>query len=137
VSISSKPAPKPTRWSQAFWDALRERRFLLQKCDACGKFTGYPKVFCPHCYSDSLSWVEASGKGKVYTYSTVVANPPSTFLGDLPYTIAIATLEEGPRFLAQLVGVPDDKILCDLPVRIGYAGGEEPLMMPYFEKDEG
>ncbi len=135
MSVPGKPAPKPTKWSQAFWDALRERRFLLQRCTACGCFAGYPKVFCPHCYSDALTWVEASGKGRIYTYSTVVANPPSTFIGDLPYTIGIVSLEEGPRFLAQVVGVAPEEVRCDLPVRIAYSVGEDSLVMPYFERD--
>jgi uncharacterized OB-fold protein len=132
--MTERPRPVPTAWSERFWEALREDgTFLLQRCSSCGGYAGYPKVFCPHCYSDSLEWESASGRGTVYTYSTVTANPPSTFRHALPYTIAIVDLEEGPRFLTRLVNAAPEDIACGLAVRLAPERVDDQLVMPLFE----
>jgi uncharacterized protein len=131
MSASVRPLPKPTSWSEEFWAELSEGRFVLQRCTSCGRFAGYPKVFCPHCYADTLEWAPASGRGTIYTHSTVTANPPSTFLDELPYGIVIGELEEGPRFLSRLVGAGDRELACGLAVELAIeddgAGGKLPL----------
>jgi uncharacterized OB-fold protein len=126
------PRPIPTAWSEPFWEGLRRGEFLLQRCTECGRFAGYPKVFCPHCYADGLEWVPASGRGSVYTFTTVTANPPSTFLGELPYTIAIVTLEEGPRFLSRLVDVPPQDVQCGMSVQLVLRENGDGDPMPFF-----
>ena len=131
--MSAQPRPVPTDWSRRFWTALHDDGvFLLQRCDACGEFVGYPKIFCPHCYSDNLGWHVASGRGVVYTYSTVTANPPSTFLDELPYTIAIVQLDEGPRFLTRLVDVDPADVRCGMTVKVSITRLDETLSMPLF-----
>lgn len=133
TELQQRPRPVATPWSERYWEALRDGEFLLQRCSECGEYTGYPKVFCPHCYSDALEWAPASGRGTVYTFSTVTANPPSTFLDALPYTIAIVALEEGPRFLTRLVNVEPDDVRCELPVRLALERVDDELVMPLFE----
>jgi uncharacterized OB-fold protein len=132
--VSEHPRPVATDWSSQFWTSLRdEGAFLLQRCNACGRFAGYPKIFCPHCYSDDLRWHEATGRGVIYTFSTVTANPPSAFLDELPYTIAIVALDEGPRFLTRLVNVDPADVHCDMPVKLSIERVDGDLSMPLFE----
>jgi uncharacterized OB-fold protein len=129
-----KPLPVATDWSERFWTALREDGvFLLQRCRDCREYAGYPKIFCPHCYSDAVGWEPASGRGTIYTFSTVTANPPSTFLDELPYTIAIVDLEEGPRFLTRLVNVEPESVECGMPVRLAIERVDDRISMPMFE----
>jgi uncharacterized OB-fold protein len=52
-----------------------------------------------------LEWIEASGRGVVFTHTTVF----TSFYGDewepeIPYTVVLVDLEEGPRMLSRLVG---------------------------------
>jgi uncharacterized OB-fold protein len=132
--MSERPRPVSTDWSQEFWRALREdSSFLLQRCSACAEYAGYPKIFCPNCYSSDLTWAESTGRGVVYTFSTVAANPPSTFIEELPYTIAIVQLDEGPRFLTRLVGVDPVDVRCDMPVKLAIDTVDDELAMPLFE----
>lgn len=132
MSGVGRPVPLPTTWSQRFWDSLGEGQFLLQRCGDCAEYQGYPKVFCTSCYSDNLEWVESSGLGTVYTYTTIVANPPSAFAEDLPYTLAIVTLDEGPRFLARLVDVAPQDVRCDLAVELVLQQVDADHVMPAF-----
>ena len=47
--------------SEPYWAALRDGKFLLKRCSACGEHHFYPRPFCPHCWSDDVEWVEAGG----------------------------------------------------------------------------
>jgi uncharacterized OB-fold protein len=38
------------------------------------------------------------------------------FAEDVPYTYAIVELEEGPRIVSNVVGVPDDELRVDMPL---------------------
>ena len=80
-----------------------EGKFLLRKCTACGEAHCYPRTLCPFCFSDKTEWVEASGKGTIYTYSVMRRAP-------VPYAIAYVTLAEGPTMMTNIVD-------CDLDSR--------------------
>ena len=62
--------PTPDLETQPFWDACKEGRFLLKHCNACGEDHFYPRPFCPKCWSADVEWKEASGDGRLYTYSS-------------------------------------------------------------------
>jgi uncharacterized OB-fold protein len=113
------PIPVPTSWSKPFWDALEDGPFTLQRCADCGAYQGYPHVFCTSCYSDNLKWEVSGGRGIVYTHTTIMANPPSTFVDEVPYTLVIVTLEEGVRLLARfVVDGSDESVECGQPVEL-------------------
>ena len=50
-----------------------------------------------------------SGKGEVYSYTTVY-DAPEGYEGNAPYTVAIVKLEEGPMVTAQLTDVDNGKV---------------------------
>ena len=87
--------------SAPLWEAAREHRLLLQRCDACGAHQHYPRPFCLACESDALSWVEARGTGTVYSQATVHV-PLHPELSP-PYVIAVVELDEGPRLTTNIV----------------------------------
>ena len=97
----SNPETKP------FWDGCAAGKFLLSRCTKCKQAHWYPRPLCPFCFSD-CEWVEASGKGKIYTFSVMTRAPT-------PYAIGYVTLEEGPSMMTNLVD-------CDLAtLKIGQA----------------
>lgn len=97
-----------TRWSEPFWEALRQGSFAIPYCQDCDKPHFTPRRFCPHCWSDRLEYRAVSGAGTVYSFTTVRANPPSAFEDLLPYTIAIVELDEGVRMMTHILGNTDD-----------------------------
>jgi hypothetical protein len=90
------PSPGTGPDNEAFIAAAREGRFVLPWCDDCGKTHWYPRAVCPHCLSTKTHWKSASGRGTVYSYSTMQRVDP-------PYTLAYVTLDEGPTMLTNLV----------------------------------
>ena len=68
-----RPMPTPTRESKPYWDGLREGRFMLQHCAACGKVRHYPRPVCPHCFSMESIFKEAAQGGESVPKQAVAA----------------------------------------------------------------
>lgn len=93
-----------------YFDALAQGIFEIPQCCACRKFHFFPRVCCPHCGSQDLEWVAPSGKGVVYSVTIVRARQ-----GD-DYTVVLVDLEEGPRLMSRVVGVPVESVAIGMPV---------------------
>jgi uncharacterized OB-fold protein len=65
-------------------------------------------------------------KGSVYT-ETVVYSAPEAFLSDVPYQLAIVTLDDGKRVTGRILG---EEVVVDDPVQ----RVEERDGIPYFQK---
>jgi uncharacterized OB-fold protein len=85
----TKPIPVVQPWSEAFWKATKKHTLLIQKCGSCESLIFYPRKRCPDCWSTELGWQEASGRGKVYTFTVVRDMVETKFMPDLPYVLAM------------------------------------------------
>ena len=65
-----------------------------------------------------------SGKGRVYSFSTVY-DPPERFEDYVPYTVAIIELEEGPLVTARLTDVDNNSVYIDMPVEMVIRKGRD------------
>jgi len=134
----AKLVPTPNQDSRAYWDALREHRLTFQKCAKCGTIRHYPRPVCDRCYSMDVTWVDASGRGTVHSWS--VAHHPFHFglKTDVPYTLVTVDMEEGVRMQAQLRsrdGSPNRQaagIKIGTPVEVRFETVKEDLVLPYF-----
>lgn len=127
-----KPVPVVNPWGQPFWDGAREGRLLIQHCQDCHRHVFYPRVACPHCSSERLEWVEASGKGKVYSFTVVYNNAPSAFIPDVPYVVAVIELAEGVRMLSNIVQCDIDALRCEMPVQVTFEQLNDEFTLPKF-----
>src|SRR5690606_1799961 len=82
IDMTMKPVPVANPDTAPFWEACNEERFLIQECNACGKTQFYPRALCKHCNSHDLKWREASGRGKVKTFTVVNHAPSPAFKED-------------------------------------------------------
>jgi uncharacterized OB-fold protein len=130
--LSSLVAPGPTRTqlTAPFWEAARKGRLILQECDACGKSVFYPRAICPHCWSDKLHWRDASGRGRLKSYSVVHRPGHPAWGAVVPYAIGLVELEEGPTMLSQILA-PIETIAVGMPLMVQMTQvGKETL--PFF-----
>lgn len=97
---------------QVYQQALDNGRFMLQQCSDCGRFVFYPRILCKHCGSAGLKWVEASGRGTVYSTSIVRGKPGE----EDDYNVALIDLEEGPRMMSRVVDVEPEKVRIGMKV---------------------
>jgi len=118
-------SPEPTVGSEAYWEGARNGKLLLRHCTSCDRVHHYPRALCPHCFSDKLDWREASGKGKVYTYSVMRRAPE-------PYVIAYVTLDEGISMMTNIVDCDFDKVRIDQPVKVVFKPSENGQPVPMF-----
>ncbi len=134
--VYAKPVPEPSRDSKPYWEALHEGRLVIQQCAACGKLRHYPRPVCDACYSMEVTWRQASGRGRIHSW-TVVHHPfHPGFKAELPYVLATVDLAEGVRMVAQLRGVPLEEVVIDLPVEVAFERATGELTLPYFVRPE-
>jgi uncharacterized OB-fold protein len=117
-----KPLPEVRPENKPFFDALREHRFVVPRCDDCGDYNWVPYPACRSCLSENQTWTEVSGQATVYTY-TVCHRGPGAFNADVPYVIALGELTEQPRpclVLGNLVGTPIEDIRVGMPIEVAY-----------------
>ena len=100
----ARPSPKITSLSAPYWEAAAQGRLLLQKCASCGKVRHYPRMLCDACYSAQTDWVQASGRGKVHSWTVCHHAFHPSFVAELPYTLVTVDLEEGVRALGRWRG---------------------------------
>ena len=85
-------------------EALQQNRLLGLKCHACGAITVPPKISCRQCAGAELDVVELKGSGRIRTFTTVNVAAEGRE-GEVPYTIIMVELEEGPWMMGNLDGV--------------------------------
>jgi len=94
-----------TEDSEPFWRACNESRLVLRHCGQCHTVFYYPRRLCPACGSQRLGWHTASGRGTVFSFSEIhVPFAGPDWSSQLPYTVVLVDLEEGPRMLTRLIG---------------------------------
>jgi uncharacterized OB-fold protein len=118
--------------TQPFWDAARAGRLMLGRCKACGRIHYYPRPMCPHCWSQDVELTAASGRGVIYTYSTVFVNDLPPFRDELPYVAASVELEEGVRITTQIVDCPPRQLSIGLPVAVHFKAISDEVVIPVF-----
>ena len=118
--------------SRPFWDAAKQGRLLIQRCDACGAAQHYPRPFCVACWSDQVRWEDASGRGTLYTFSIVYVNDLPPFGDRLPYVAAAVDLEEGPRIMTNIVGAELSELTVGMPVEVDFQALNDEITAPVF-----
>jgi len=131
-TIRPKPLPIITDENRPFWEACRQGKLLLQFCDACHQYQFYPRLYCMHCSSDQLYWVEVSGRGMIYSYTIIHQNKSPEFIADVPYNVAIVQLEEGPRMMSNIVDIDPADLRVDLPVTVVFDPINDSISLPRF-----
>ena len=104
-----KPIPGRPTFEQALWDAVNQRRLVLQHCAACDRLQYPPQQACQICNSAaSLTWKETDGKGHIATYIVIEDGRLNRRMPDQPYNLAMVTLDADPRvnFYSNLPGTP-------------------------------
>ena len=127
------PVPKATPETQPFWDAAKQRRLVVQRCQECRQYYFYPRPLCPHCLSPRVGWEQVSGRGRLHTF-VINYRPPRNFPTAEPYVIGIVELEEGPRLMSHIIGIEPSpaNIRCDIPVEVVFEDITDEITLPKF-----
>lgn len=130
---AEKRAPRPTPETQRFWDGCAAGEMWIQRCGPCAEHYFYPRPRCPRCGSADVEWTQVSGRARLYSY-VINHRPMPGFESDAPYAIAVVELEEGPRMMTSIVGVPNtpEHLVLDMPLQVAFEQRGD-MMIPVFE----
>lgn len=98
---------------RTYSDALKKNRLLGLRCNNCGTFTCPPKMTCQECAGTDLEIVELSGEGKIVTFTQTFVAPQGREC-EVPYTIVMVELNEGPWIMGNLIDIIPDKVNMEL-----------------------
>lgn len=116
-----QPVPKPDSESAPFWDNARAGVLSVQRCESCGLHRLPATTYCPGCRSAQMQWVPCSGRGKIFSWIVVRHPvPAAAYASEVPYVVALVTLEEGPRMVSNIVDCASSDIHADMPVQVGF-----------------
>lgn len=105
-----------------FQARVADGRLWLQHCRACARAVFYPRVLCPVCHSTALEWRPASGRGRIYSRTTILSRPTAGQTEPGRHVIVLVDLDEGPRMMSHLPDTPPDTIAIGMRVRARITG---------------
>lgn len=128
----TRPLPQPTPETQEFWDGCRAGELRLQRCSACRQAYFPPRTFCPHCASAEVESFAASGKATLYSY--LINHRPRPDMGSEPHSIAVVTLQEGPRMMTNIVNCQQtpEALQLDMPLCVLFEKQNDEITLPFF-----
>ncbi len=94
-------------------EALKKDKLLGLKCKACGAITVPPKMVCRQCTSPDMDIIELGGRGEIVTLTTVNVAAEGRE-NEIPYTIVMVKLNEGPWIMGNLVDIDPAKATMEL-----------------------
>jgi uncharacterized protein len=128
-----KPVPVPTKETQPYWDGCKQHELRVQKCAVCGHHQFYPRLYCTTCMSDRVEWVKTSGRATVLSYTIIYRPVTQAFAGNVPYVVAMVTLDEGPQMMTNIVGCEPEKVHIGMPVQVTFEDWTEDISVPKFK----
>lgn len=133
ATAASKPtrlAPIVTLDAKFFWDAADREEFVGQQCGDCGRYRFPPAPMCANCHSLNTNVVKLSGRGKVVSWIKPI-HPPAFGFKEPP-SVAVIELEEGTRFVSNVVGIAFERISLNLPVEVCFEATMSQHKVPVF-----
>lgn len=129
-----KPLPRIDDDTRAYWAGLARGELLLQHCRDCGHVQFYQRALCGRCLGARLEHRPASGRGTIYSFSTVYRAPSPEFKDDVPYTVILVELAEGPRMLSTLVDAPPEAVRIGQAVQVVYDPVTPEITLPRWRR---
>jgi len=135
MSITGRPLPTPqpelNPETAPFWEAADQGKLLLRRCLACQVVIWYPRSICPDCHSTDTEWFEASGRGVVYSCTTV-RRGVGEFAEASPFNLSYIELAEGPRILSNVIDADPESIEIGQSVEVVFASTGNGTALPRF-----
>jgi len=129
----TKPLPVVNDLNKPHWEGAKRHEFLIQKCGDCSHTWFPPFPTCTKCLSTNVNWVNTSGKGNVFSFIVYHQGWLPGYKEDLPYNCAIIELEEGVRFINNLVDMDNKDIKVGMPVQVTFEDINPEVTIPHFK----
>lgn len=128
----SKPIPSVTPEMAGFYEGTRRGQLMVRQCEGCGELHFPAHSFCSSCMSARAKWVPVSGRGEIYSYNIMHQVYHPGFATEVPYAVVVVKLEEGPKFVSNVVGIKPHEIRIGMPVEVTFEKMSDEVMLPKF-----
>jgi hypothetical protein len=124
----------PSPYTEPFWDAAAQHRFVVPRCVACATFRFPPSPFCWRCRAQGVDWVDHDGAGTVYSFTVIRHAVIPEMAGALPLVAAVVALAgtEGCRAIGNVVGCEPDDVTIGAAVSLDWYDVRDGTSVPVF-----
>ncbi len=133
-NTSGWPLPARMGLAAEFYRFCKLHELRFQRCTDCGTWRHLPRPICGNCGSFNYEWARSSGKGKVYSWITVVQPMLPAFSHSVPYTVPLVDMEEGVRMVAVIDGVAAEAMRIGMPVDVVFDDMTPEITVPRFRR---
>ncbi len=127
------PMPVLDDLNRPLFEGMKEGKVMVQRCADCNTWLAPSAFICEACGSDNVPWVEASGKGELYSFVVYHRAFSPLFESMVPYNVALIELEEGPRLLANIVNIDNKDLQIGMAVKPVFQTEGEGVVLLRFE----
>jgi uncharacterized OB-fold protein len=131
LSTLPRPAPVLEGLTGEFYGFLRRGELRFQRCVTCEEWRHPPRARCRMCGSEAWRWELSSGRGRVFSWTTVHQPVHPAFV-DVPYAVLVVEMQEGVRMIGGLTGLDPSGLALDLPVVATFDPVDETLTLVRF-----
>jgi len=125
-----RPIPAASPHSAFFWEGCALGQLRYRRCGVCGHTDSPPLPLCGACQSKDLETCVSSGRGEIYSLSTVWRPQNPAF--ETPYIVAIVELEEGWRMASNLIECPPERAAIGMKVEVRFKSERDGIALPMF-----
>lgn len=92
-----------------FYERLADGDLSTTRCDDCEKIHFPPRIVCPACMGDSLSYESLPSVGTLHTFTEVRAGAPLGMEDEVPFVVGIVDLGS-VKLSARIEEATDDEL---------------------------
>ncbi len=124
----------PDLHTRDFWEACGRHELQFQRCGACGSFRSPPMTGCRHCGSTQVEWVVVSGRGRVFSHTTVVHPALPEIAGDVPYNVVVVEFDDAPgaRLISNVLDTPPEDVHVGMELDLVWDEPRPGVVLPRF-----
>lgn len=134
----NKPLPDLRPEGEKFWEGMKEHKLLLP-AGPDGKPFWYPRAYTPGTM-EPVQWIESTGQGAIYTYSTHFIGPSKAYKGDPPHVVALIDLDDGVRMMTNIVAdeppdypsIDPEQVSIGMRVKVVFHDVTDEITLPKF-----
>jgi len=132
VAPDGKPLPQISAAMAPFFEAARRQELVVQRCRGCGALRFPARDRCSACLAREGEWVPVSGRGTVFSFAVMHQVYHPGFAAAVPYAVVLVALEEGPRMISNVIGVPPEALRVGMPLEVVFEAVSPEVTVPKF-----
>ncbi|HVA80092.1 MAG TPA: OB-fold domain-containing protein [Candidatus Binataceae bacterium] len=128
-----RPLPRRHGHAKEFYEFCRKHELRFQRCIDCSAWRHLPRDMCAQCGSFRWQWAQSTGRGTVFSWTTV-EQPMLRQFADVPYSPVVIELAEGVRMISWLMDVKPEDLRLGLPVEVAFDDVTPEVTLPKFKR---